>query len=512
MDEIISKAIEGGIPVLLVVAGLFFIFVAIAEIEKIKVPSTSLRFLLGIIGSALFFTGTFAYFHGLDSTLSETTEIPEPVAEIPNELSSEWFSSGEMSMFNHSNPDRDFGIAEFSKGNYAQAVDFFEKAILADPNDPEIQIYLNNSEIRESTSRVVLAAVVPVEKEQNYAEATLRGVADSQRMCNRNQNAAIEIVIADDANSLDRVSKLSEQIVEMRVEGKEIIGVIGHLTSATTKEGLKVYEQNDLATISPTSTSDFLQSEVFFRTPPSDKLSGRELASYITRSLGKVEVEVLYTPDDPYSESLLRAFKSEFEDSGGTLEEQDISDEKLDPESLINSLDEKVDAIVFLPSTDFSARAVAIARVAKKLTAGNALPMFGGDTLYSPEILQDGGSAVEGLVIAVPWFSTEKSEYAVKAKERWEGQVNWVTAMSFDATQAFCYAISSSPSMSRSEILRSLRSVSLPASDTSGMRFSFDSAGDATRLPVLVKVVNALEDPEIDTPANTNYGFKLIKQ
>ena len=509
MDEIISKAIEGGIPVLLVVAGLFFIFVAIAEIEKIKVSSTPLRFLLGIIGSALFFIGTFAYFQGLDSTLSETTK---PAVEIPNDITSEWFSSGELAMFNHSNRDRDYGIDEFSKGNYAQATDSFNKAILADPNDPEIQIYLNNSKIRESASRVVLAAVVPVYKEQNYAEAALRGVADSQSMCNTNQNTAIEIVIADDANSLDRVSELSEQIVKMRVDEREIMGVIGHLTSATTKEGLKVYEQNSLATISPTSTSNFLKSEVFFRTPPSDEINGRELANYIIGSLGKVKFEVLYTPRDLYSESLLRAFQSEFEDSGGTLEEQDISDENLDLESLVSSLNQKVSAIVFLPSTDFAARAIAIARVSKKINAENALPMFGGDTLYSPDILQDGGSAVEGLVIAVPWFSTEKNEYAVKAKERWGGQVNWVTAMSFDATQAFCHAISSSPLMSRSEILASLRSVSLPASDTSGIQFKFDSTGDATRSPVLVKVVNALEDPGIDTPANTNYGFKLIKQ
>lgn len=510
MNEIVSRAIEGGIPVLLVVAGLFFIFVAIAEIEKIRVPSTALRFLLGVIGSALLSVGAFTYFHEPSLVISD---VDEPAVEANDDLPSEWFSSGEHVIFNnHSNADRDFGIDQFSKGNYAQSVDSFEKAILADPNDPELQIYLNNSEARNNGSRIVLAAIVPADKEQNYAEAILRGVADSQLICNRDRDSKIEIIIIDDANSLDRVSKISEKVVTKQVDGKEILGVIGHLTSSMTREGLKVYEKHSLATISPTSTSDFLQSEVFFRTPPSDRLGGSELAKYIIRVLGKINVEVFYTPDDSYSESLWRAFKSEFEELGGTLEEQDISSENLEPEKVVSSLIGKASAIVFLPSTNFSSRAVAIARVAKGMASGDILPMFGGDTLYSPEILQDGGSVLEDLVISIPWFSTEQSDYAVRAKERWGGQINWITAMSFDASQAFCDAIAENPSMSRPELLDALKLVSLSAGDTSGTPFSFDRTGNSTRFPVLVKIVNALDDPDIDTPANTNYGFKLIEQ
>ena len=513
MDSVISKAIEEGIPVLLAVAGLFFILVAIAEIEKIKINGKPLRFFSASIGFSLLVIGVSLYLQGSNTSVTDEPNIDESDIETLVELPSDWFSSGESIIFSgHSNADRDFGVAEFKDNNYDQAANFFEKAVFADPNDPEVQIYLNNSKIRKLTSRVVLAAIVPAEKEQNYAEAILRGVADSQRLCNENQQTAIEILIVDDGNDINRVSKVSNQVVEMKVNNKEIVGVIGHYTSSATREGLKAYDQSNLAVISPTSTSDFLQSKVFFRTPPSDRLNGSELAKYVIRSLGKVEVEVLYTPDDPYSESLLRAFKTEFEKLGGTTQENDISAGDLNVENFIESLDEEVSAIVLLPSADFAARAIALSRVTKGTNSRNALPLFGGDTLYSPEILQGGGSAVEGLVIAIPWFPTERSAYATRASERWGGQVNWATAMSFDATQAFCYAISDKTSISRSDIIESLNSISVPASDTSGAQFSFDSSGNATRSPVLVKVVNALEDPEVDTPRDTNYGFKLIEQ
>lgn len=512
MDSIISRAIEEGIPVLLAVAGLFFILVSIAEIETIRVNGKPLRFFAGSIGFSLLVIGVSLYLQSSDTPITEEPEPEEPGIETRAELPSEWFSSGESIIFSgHSNADRDFGVAEFQDNNYAQAANFFKKAVLADPNDPEVQIYLNNSEIRKLTSRVVLAAIVPAEKEQNYAEAILRGVADSQRLCNEKQQTAIEILIVDDGNDLNRVSKISKQVVEMKVNNKEIMGVIGHYTSSATREGLNAYDQSNLAIISPTSTSDFLQSKVFFRTPPSDSLNGSELAKYVIRSLGKVEVEVLYTPDDPYSESLLKAFKTEFENLGGTTQDKDISAGDLNIEDFIESLDEKISAIVLFPSADFAARAVAITRAAKDINFGNALPLFGGDTLYSPEILQGGGSAVEDLVISVPWFSTEMSGYAASANERWGGQVNWATAMSFDATQAFCYAIWNTTSISRAGVIESLKSLSLPASDTSGVQFSFDSSGNVNRYPVLVKVVNALEDAEVDTPRDTNYGFKLIE-
>ncbi|MFM7190686.1 MAG: amino acid ABC transporter substrate-binding protein, partial [Microcystaceae cyanobacterium] len=68
-----------------------------------------------------------------------------------------------------------------------------------------------------------------------------------------------------------------------------------------------------------------------------------------------------------------------------------------------------------------------------------------------------------------------------------QGIVNWRTAASYDATQALIYSLSADAS--RNTILKNLKYVNLPASETSGEPLSFSKEGEREISPRLVQVV-----------------------
>ncbi|MFK0732876.1 MAG: tetratricopeptide repeat protein, partial [Gloeotrichia echinulata HAB0833] len=84
-------------------------------------------------------------------------------------------SRGEDKLFpDSSNLNLDQGIAEFKKGNYPKAAEFFQKAVRDQPNDPQALIYYNNARARQKGKPLTLAVAVPVDNFNTVAEEMLR--------------------------------------------------------------------------------------------------------------------------------------------------------------------------------------------------------------------------------------------------------------------------------------------------------------------------------------------------
>ena len=429
---------------------------------------------------------------------SSPTSTPNPIAPpvLPSE--SERFSSGERRLLSDKpNANVVRGTEAFAKANYDEARDLLTRAVNDDPQDPEAQIYLNNAEARLAGSPVVLAVVVPIHGALDSAKEMLRGVADAQTEFNKRgglNGRLLEMVIADDDSNPD----VSSSVAEKLTNAPEILGVIGHDTSDDSRAAIPKYEQGGLAMISPTSTGTDLSSDIFFRTVPSNKIAGKRLAQYSTAK-GLKRVAVFYTPQSSYSNSLEQAFEDEF---SGEIVKFDISSSQLNAEDAVKNLQGQVEAIVLFPSKNLLTIALGIARANEQLPDGQQLQLLGGDILYDPTTLTSGGNAVENLIIAVPWFA--QTDYANRAENRWKGRVSWRTATSYDAALAFVNALSSNPS--RQSILNNLKSVSLPASETSGEALRFSSEGERVGDPILVQAVRGGGGP-----LNSQFAFQPIQ-
>ncbi|MEG4289558.1 AAA-like domain-containing protein [Microcoleus sp. C2C3] len=410
-------------------------------------------------------------------------------------------SEGERTLFkNIENSNRDKGIEAFKKNKYEEAYRFFEKARIADRKDPEVEIYFNNAKAlkeqksgnKEKKELVTLAVVVPLDTKDEIAQEILRGVAQAQYKFNdKKQKRFLKILIAKDGND----PKKAEEVAKKLIENRDIMGVIGHNTSTVTEAALPKYQKGNLAIISPTSTSTTLtakpESEVFFRTVPNDTETAIKLASYAKKY---TKVGICNNPNNTYSDSLTKAFTDSFEKDGRQVvgEPIDLTYPALDASGVVATmLNNQANASVLLPDTERISVAIEIASAQEKLSQSGTkkLQLLGADALYNPQILE-GGKAVEGLVLAVPWFRDQKNSktFAAEAKKRWEGNVSWRTATSYDATQALIKALPVAQKPSRDAVLTNLKSINLAANETSGNPLRFVNGERKGQEPVLVKV------------------------
>ncbi|WP_414589681.1 AAA-like domain-containing protein [Scytonema sp. PCC 10023] len=397
------------------------------------------------------------------------------------------FSRGERILFSSTvDPNFYSGVQAFGAGKYSEAVQFFQTAREANPSNPEILIYYNNaSAALQKNSRSTLAVVVPVSISSNISQEILRGVAQAQHQFNSKaglNGKLLEILIANDDND----PSIARKVAETLVKDSSISGVIGHYSSSATTVALPNYQKAGLALTSPSSTSTFLSSNVFFRTVPSDEAVGKKLAKYAV-SKGLRRIVIFYDSVSSYSNNLRESFKLEFKALGGIVVSTfDLSSPDLNPyQSITKSINQGSEAALLLPNISSTNIALEIAIINNK-----KLKLLGNDVLYSSQTLVAGRN-LEGLTLAVPWFMTEsKSEelFSKVAMRLWRGEVSWRTATSFDATQAYIKAFSMSSNLSRSEVIKNLQQVNLSPNETSGVSMKF-THGERQNQPVLVQVV-----------------------
>ncbi|NEP11687.1 MAG: ABC transporter substrate-binding protein [Symploca sp. SIO2C1] len=416
-------------------------------------------------------------------------------------------TSGESLLFSsQQNFDLDSGTKAFASQKYEQAIDFFQKAIEAAPNDPIPQIYLNNVQARQQGNPFQLAVAVPVDNNQDSAQAVLRGVADAQTKFNDSggkDNRLLEIVIANDHNE----PEIAHEVAQKLVAKPEVLGVIGHNSSEASKAGLSIYEKAGLAMVSATSTSTFLESPVFFRTAPPDDVAGKKLAEYAKNTLDLDKVVIFFDSESIYSKSLKAAFEKGFTElEGKVVREVDLRTVELNAQAEIerSANKDQVRAVVLFPSVKTSSVAISLARANTELPQNQRLQLLGGDALYLPDTLRQGGSAVEGLILAVPWFGGTSS-YAKTAQKRWQGRIGWRTASSYDATQALIEGLSINAT--RETVVKALDSVKLSCTETSGEKLRFWASGDPDRESYLVQVTK-----NAPAPSGSTLGFKEIEQ
>ncbi|MEQ9357327.1 ABC transporter substrate-binding protein [Coleofasciculus chthonoplastes] len=434
------------------------------------------------------------------------------------------FSSGEIRLFSaRNNPDIDnpdliSGINAFAQGEYEAASELFAAAVENKPQDPEAQIYLNNAQARTSnTDTYILGVAVPVGKRMQASREILRGVANAQTEFNQAGGAdgrLLEVVIVNDDNDPEVAVEVAQGVIE---QYPNLLGIVGHNDSDISQAVTDIYCPANVAMVSPTSTSTELSGDCFFRTVPSDQESADRLANYIAQS-NVTDPVVFYSSNSSYSRSLKEAFEQET-----TLEEvaaSDLSQSAFNASPEVRKYVQRgAKAALLFPSTTGTARAIAVARVNASLDPNQQMQIIGNDALYSDETLKLGKQAVEGMVLTAPWYPN--TSYAQQAAERWNTEVSWRTAYSYDAAKALLAAIETADS--REGVLQALREVSLPASETAGDELTFDAEGNRVGASVqLVKIVPATPTPdpsESSTPEEspssatptTEFKFELLK-
>jgi ABC-type branched-subunit amino acid transport system substrate-binding protein len=467
--------------------------------EELAIKNYRLRLIWGIPSIFLIMGSGFFVWHDWQRINAQIVQIQQNISP-PYVLYPELFSQGEWTFrIGDGVVSPQDAVTAFKNKNYPEAINQFARVKNIERGNPEFEIYYNNALAHYKGNYLTLAVVVPVDARREHVIDKLKGVAQAQANFNNKKGLKgrlLNIVIANDSNNPSQAQKVAQELIK----DKNVIGIIGHNDSQATQAALYKYEKAGLAIISPTSTSTLLnhqQSKVFFRAVTSDQASSKKLADYAIKNKMK-RVVIYYRYKDIYSESLKLAFETSFKKQGGTVvRAKNLADPTLNAsaEVLLSAIEYQADAAIFFPNTELTYKAIEIARAQQQLSnLPRKLKMLGGDSLYSSQILQKSGKAFEGLILAIPWFNessnSQQSKFEVEAGKRWEeDRISWDTATSYDATQAFIKAISSSDNPSRKSVLEKLPSIDLLPDESSGDGLKFID-GERKQEPVLVKVVN----------------------
>lgn len=388
-------------------------------------------------------------------------------------------------------------VGAIASGNYNAAIANLETSLQANRNDPEALIYLNNARIGNQKSYII-AVAVPIGSDVNAALEILRGVAQAQNELNQNggiNGIPLKVLIANDDNNPEMASQIAGDLAK----NLEVLGVIGHFGSDTTLAASKVYQQNQLVAISPTSTSVQLSGvgSNIFRTVPSDRFAANALSRYMLTKLQKQKAVVFFNSASSYSKSLKDEFTTAvYGDGGQIVSEFDFATGNFNAaESVKSAIAQGAEVIMLASNSATIDQALQVVQV-----NGKRLPLLAGDGAYTAKMLQIGAAGATDMVVAVPWhiLADPQSNFPQTSKLLWNAEVSWRTALTYDAARALIVGLERNPT--RTGIQQALSASDFSAKGASG-EIRFLASGDRNRAVQLV----------IIKPGNrTSYGYEFV--
>lgn len=374
------------------------------------------------------------------------------------------------------NPQKKQGATAFAQEKWDDAIAKYQQAAAADPNDPESKIYLNNAKAMKAGNPLTMAVVVPITTSTDTAKEVLRGVAQYQDRFNQSPitpGRLLQVAIANDADP-QKTPSLAQDLIK----SANILGVLGHGVDNGSQQAIALYEQAGLAVLSPISTSmtshggQSILKTISLNDKAQELLGnylktvGQSLAKYASKKKSSPSAIIFYNSDSPYSQQLQQEVTTALSQvKGKVIKEVDVASANFNPQSEITTAKNAAANIAILSlSRNKVEQAVAIAKA--NMAGGTSLQLLGGNELYTPTILQEGGDAIKGIVLAVPWSSQPDDPFAKQAASIWKGRVSWRTATAYDATQALASAFSQNPTRSgANQLLKSGVNVSSTATD-----------------------------------------------
>jgi branched-chain amino acid transport system substrate-binding protein len=382
------------------------------------------------------------------------------------------------------NQEKEAAAKAIASQNYTEGSSLLQQSLSKQPNDPEALIYLNNARIGKNQAYSI-AVPVPISTEETTAKEILRGVAQAQSEINQQggiSNVPLKVVIVNDYND----PQTAQLVAQALVKDKDVLGVVGHFSSGVTLATAPIYEQNKLVAISPSSTAIEITNagDYIFRTVPSDRFTSSALAKYLLDQLQLSQAAIIYNSQSAYSKSLQETFTTDVLSNGGeVVAEVDLSENNFNPAEALKTIQAQgAKALVFLNDSATVDKAYLLMQLNNR-----KLPLLGGNSLYKPQTLQIAGEKAQGLVLGVPWnaLGSPNTEFTAATRRLWGGDVNWRTAMAYDATQVLAAGLTQNPS--RSGIQETLSQSGFNVSGASGT-IKFLTSGDRNAAVQLVTV------------------------
>lgn len=350
------------------------------------------------------------------------------------------------------------GISEFNKPqpNYQAASQKFEQYLAKHSNDPEALIYKNNADARAKGNPITIATSVPIGSNASVAMEMLRGIAQAQDELNKLQginDRLLEVVIGDDSNKAKDAEQIAQKFVNYDTD-KKILAVVGSNAIKPSLAAAKVYENTKMIMISPTSFAEgFLNydANAFQLFSDIDAVT-QHLAENIKNLTPENNILVCGDDDSGDNKKFIKSFLQyvKTHNAIGKINDTPCS-LNVDNQDFTNILKkakkDRANILLLAPHIDKIPLAIKLAEANKSL-GNDSLILLGSPTMNTfTTIDKTNAPNVIGMRIAVPWDMKigKGKDLRDKAYQTWGGDINWRTAMSYDATNAIIEVLKTDP-------------------------------------------------------------------
>ncbi|KXG75428.1 ABC transporter substrate-binding protein [Thermotalea metallivorans] len=309
----------------------------------------------------------------------------------------------------------------------------------------------------------------------------------------------VQLVVVD--NKSDKVE--AANAASRLIDKEKVSAIIGSWGSSLSMAAGDAVKNAKIPAVGASCTNPLvtLNNDYYFRVCFIDPFQGTVMANYAINKLGAKKAAIIQEVSSDYSVGLAKFFTDAFKkltgDENAIVGSASYNTGDQDFTAQLTNIKTLNPDVIFAPG-NFTESALLI-KQAREL--GINIPILGGDTWETPEFIDIGKEAVEGVVFSTFFTSevpiTKKSEEFLKAyREKYNKEPASVTALGFDAYLVILDAIERAGSADPVAI----RDALAQTKDYMGAAgvITLDENGDAVKSAV-IKVVKDGKFTYLDT-------------
>ncbi len=297
----------------------------------------------------------------------------------------------------------------------------------------------------------------------------------------------VELIIKNDKQDPEVAVQVDQELIK---EG--VVAIIGHITSSMSMVAVPQINKEKIVMLSPTASTNDLAGidDYFLRVQPPNIKEDYHLAQHAFKGMKLRKMAGVYDLSNrAYTEGCYSNFVSKFESMGGTLiftttftSGQEVSHLDI-AKNILNSNPEGL---------MIAAGALDTAMICQHLRKlGSHIPVVSSGWAMTPDFLQHGGTAVEGVVFSIPGYVKDSKdkrylEFRKQFNERFGKEPNFSSVNSYEAAQVLFIVLS------KTDDVEKIKDTILNQQIFPGLQgdIKIDKYGDADRKAILQTVKN----------------------
>ncbi|KXB09488.1 hypothetical protein AKJ60_00220 [candidate division MSBL1 archaeon SCGC-AAA385M11] len=254
-------------------------------------------------------------------------------------------------------------------------------------------------------------------------------------------NRDLRLLSRDDKNSPEQSRKRDRELI-----AKDVVAVIGHMTSSQSVAALPVFKEAGVVLLSPTTSTPKLsgKKDMFFRVNPSSDRIARALGRFARERLGFTRLHTVRDTDNhaytqPFTDHFIQGFKQEREK---VSQKSVFSSDQLEEWSgVVDCLQQGAPQGVMIAA---SARDTASLCASLKRQSWQPTVLASG-WAATRELLMKGGDAVEGIYLAKAGYADKEAasyqRFVRRYRERFGSNPSFPAIQGYHAAMALARAL-----------------------------------------------------------------------